>query len=829
MKFLKRLFQIVLILILLIAAFLFYTVRHSFPQTSGDLQISGLNKPVTVYRDRLGIPQIYADNTHDLFFAQGYVHAQDRFWQMDVWRHIGAGRLSEMFGKSQLRTDRFLRTLGWKRVAEQGINSMDPTSLSILKAYCDGVNAYLADHHGTALSLEYGVLRLANRGYKLEPWKPVDAMTWGVAMAWDLGGNMDDEMIRAELLNTMTPEQVEALYPPYPKDDPVILPHYGSILPEPPTAQRQKPPVAMLTALSEARTNADSLLPLLGENGAGVGSNNWVISGKRTASGKPVLCNDPHLGIQMPSIWYEVGLHCSVQNEACPYEVTGFSFAGVPGIIIGHNNRIAWGFTNVGPDVQDLYIEKINPQNRNQYEVNGKWVDMKLVQETVRISDGSTDPVTVRYTRHGPIISDDYRPVQAVHKSTTATFPDPFAISLRWTALELPDVFPAIWRMNQARNWQEFREAASHFDVPSQNMVYADVDGNIGYQMPGKIPIRAHGDGRYPVPGWTDEYEWTGYIPFEQLPFRLNPEEGFIASANNPVISADYAGVITADWEYGFRARRIVEMITGAKGSLTIQQIAAMQGDAKDLNAEKIVPHLMELQFKESNLQNAQQMLRNWDFQNSMDSAPSAVYETFWKHLLADTLDDDLPEDHQASGGSRTSQIMRQLIDDPENPWWDNKKTSSMERRDDILKTAFSEAVHELETTLGSASNWKWGALHTATFRNGTFGKSNVALLEKIFNRGPFPVSGGSTMVNATFWHADQSFDVTDLPSMRMVVDLSNLSNSRSVLTTGESGHAYHPHYYDMTDLWRNIQYHPMLWDPSQIQQNATATLRLMP
>jgi penicillin amidase len=829
-RIVRRFVLFLLILALLLTGFLVYTVRRSFPQTNGTVHIRGLNKPVTVYRDRFGIPQIYASTTHDLFLAQGYLHAQDRFWQMDFWRHIGAGRLSEMFGKSQLRSDQFIRTMGWRRVAEQDIQQMDPTSIRIIQDYCDGVNAYLADHQGTALSLEYGILSILNRKYHIEPWTPADSMTWGVVMAWDLGGNMQDEIGRATLLNTLSPEQIADIYPPYPADHPVIVPSQSA----PPSEQAKRildPPLPGINAaLDAAKRNTDLLTPILGARDSGIGSNNWVLSGKRTATGKPVLCNDPHLGIQMPSIWYEVGLHCATKSDDCRWDVTGFSFAGVPGVVIGHNNRIAWGFTNVGPDVQDLYVEKINPQNPNQYEVNGTWKDMRLVQETILVSDDKPVPLTVRYTRHGPIISDAYRALKEVHKSENLAFPEPYGISLRWTALEPGNTFPAIWRLNLARNWDEFREGASHFDLPSQNMVYADVDGNIGYQTPGKIPVRAGGDGRYPVPGWTDEFEWSGIIPFDELPYSLNPPQGYIASANNPVTDDHYPHFIASDWDYGFRAQRIVDMIQGAKDPLTLEQIETMQGDNGNLNAQTLVPILLQIPLQNGKLERTRELLKSWNQQDDMNSSGAALFEAFWKHLLEDTFHDDLPQDRWPSGGSRSFEIVRNLVQRPQDSWWDSHKTPAVEDRDQIMAQAFAEAIHELEQTLGNnPAHWRWGDLHTATFRNATFGMSGVAVLERIFNRGPFPTSGGNSIVNATSWYADESYEVADVPSMRMVVDFSNLSNSLAVMTTGQSGHAFHPNYIDMADLWRNIRYHPMLWDRAQIEHNAKGILTLTP
>ncbi len=432
------------------------------------------------------------------------------------------------------------------KTAEAEWEQLGPDSRAILQAYTDGVNAYLKDHDRTAASLEYAVLGLLSPDYRIQPWTPVNSLTWGKAMAWDLRGNMDEEIARAVLLKTLTPEQVDSLYPPYPSDHPVIVNKIGegagsASLPTP-GLQAAIPNMSFDTV---AR-NVSLLDGLLGKLGDGIGSNSWVISGNLTTTGMPILANDPHLGIQMPSIWYQVDLHCQPKSDACPFEVAGFSFAGVPGVVIGHNDRVAWGFTNVGPDVMDLFIEKVNPENPNQYEVNGKWVDFETRSETINVVGGDPVPVTVRLTRHGPVISDSFGPLKDKGDPKDKKFvpfkeqagiplPENYVVSLAWTALNPSTPFEAIWGFDRAGNWEEFRKAASNFHVPAQNLVYADVDGNIGYQMPGDIPIRASGDGRYPVPGWTDEYAWTGFIPFDELPYTFNPAEGYIVTANNQV------------------------------------------------------------------------------------------------------------------------------------------------------------------------------------------------------------------------------------------------------------------------------------------------------
>lgn len=852
-RFLLRLLKGIGILIVLLAVVLMVaaplTVRRSFPKVSGELHISGLDAPVDIYRDQFGIPHIYASNLHDLFFAQGYVHAQDRFWQMDFWRHIGSGRLSEMFGETQLKTDQFLRTLGWARVAQRELEMLDTQSRDILESYAAGVNAYLQGRSSQALSLEYTILKLLNPDYQIEPWQPLNTMTWAKAMAWDLRGNMNEEIDRAILLGSLSLEEVQELYPPYPADHPLIVSEVGNgsgmatgasgvvnstgkILgdgaEEFKFASRNLPAPVWKGLLSQTAV----LDALLGAIGGGAGSNNWVISGELTETGKPLLANDPHLGIQMPSIWYEVGLHCSPKGTECPFDVVGFSFAGAPGVIIGHNDRIAWGFTNVGPDVMDLYIEKVNPQNPDQYEVDGQWVDMGKVREVIQVAGGDAVEITVRYTRHGPVISDTYGELEGFALKTSLDIPQPYAVSLRWTALEPTRTFQAIWGLNLAQNWEEFRQAASLFDVPAQNIVYADVDGNIGYQMPGKIPIRASGDGRLPVPGWDDKFEWSGYIPFDKLPFSFNPPKGYIVTANNAVVGADYPYLISTEWDYGYRAQRIVQMIEAYPKPIDMEWIKKIQGDNKDLNAETLVPILIQLSLEDDRLESARSLFQGWDYQAHMDSGAAALFEVFWKNLLASTFHDDLPEDYYPEGGSRWFEVMRHLVEQPESPWWDDQSTDEKENRDQIFRRAFAAAVDELEKLLGKDfTKWTWGDLHLAVFRNQSLGKSGVAPIEALFNRGPYRTSGGESIVNATGWNATATspYEVDWLPSMRMVVDLGNLQNSVAIHTTGQSGHAFHPHYTDMVDLWRNIQYRPMLWDREQIQATAEGYLKLTP
>ena len=694
------------------------------------------------------------------------------------------------------------------------------------------MNAYLQDHQGADLSLEYLVLKAINADYEPEPWQPLHSLTWGKVMAWDLGGNMDGEIEKSLLLGSLTPEQVAELVPPYPEDKPVIVPGFQASASQATGPVFPDNQVKDISLLSQTVKNKFDLLDkVLGARGIGIGSNSWAVSGDRTATGKPLLANDPHLAAQMPAIWYEVGLHCIEQGDGCPYMVRGFSFAGVPGVIIGHNENIAWGFTNVGPDVQDLYIEKINPENPNQYEVNGQWVDMELVQEIIHLPGGGEEPLTVRYTRHGPVISDTTYLQEDFAAAAGVDLPEYYALALRWTAFEPNQLFRAIWQFNRAANWDEFREGTRDFTAPAQNLLYADVEGNIGYQMPGSIPIRAKGDGSIPVPGWTDEYEWIGYIPFEEQPFSFNPPDGYIVTANNSVADADYPYLIATVFAHGYRAQRIVDMIEQAPGPIDSAYIQKMQGDNLDLNAESLVPILLQIPVGIEN-EAYRDLLAEWDYQTHMDSPGAALFEVFWKNLLELTFLDELPEGTEPGGGARWFEVFADLVEKPDDPWWDIPTTTPVENRDFIFNMAFAAAVDEISGSLGNdAEKWTWGDLHTLDLVNQSLGSSGVAVIDALFNRGGFRISGGSAIVNATGWDAtkDGPYAVRSLPSMRMVVDLSELSNSLTIHTTGQSGHAYHAHYADMTEPWRQIQYKSMLWDREQIENEASAKLELVP
>ena len=848
-----------------------WTVRRSFPQLGGELRLRGLSGPVTVYRDDHAIPQVYATSADDLFRAQGYLHAQDRFWEMDFRRHVTAGRLSEMFGRQSVQTDTYLRTMGWRHVAEREWDLISPTSREYLRAYADGVNAWVAANGGAAptgaKSLEYALLGLTTSGYRVAPWDPVDSLAWLKAMAWDLRGNMDAEIERAALLGAgLTRSQVEQLFPAYPYDrnKPIVdggavtggafhatgaagggtapggRPSGGagggSAVPDPDAVAAAAP------ALATVRRALDALPHLRARSGPEVGSNAWAIAGGRTASGKPILANDPHLSPSMPGIWYQMGLHCT-----CPFNVAGFTFSGVPGVVIGHNARVAWGFTNLDPDVTDLYLERIDG---DRYQVGTGWRPLATRTETLTVAGGKPVTITVRSTRHGPLLSDasaDLRgigakpPVDPAGRAAPgAGRADPgYAVALRWTALDPGRTMDALFALDTAGNWTAFRAAAALFEVPAQNMVFADVDGDIGYQVPGRVPVRGKGDGTWPVPGWDPAYDWTGYLPFAALPSVLNPAQGYVVTANQAVTGPAYPYLLTRDWSYGYRSQRIADMISAAGTRLTPADVARMQFDNRNGFAPALVPALLGVHLT-GRAAGAQALLRGWSFQQpadgrpgsrtGRDSAAATYFNAVWRHLLA-RLFDELPAGHRPAGGDRWFEVVRGLLATPDSPWWDVAATPARETAPDILRAAQDDATAELDRRLGDRpAGWRWGALHRLTLRNASFGTSGIAPIEWLFNAGPAGVSGGSAIVDATGWDAASGgYEVDAVPSMRMVVDLAHLDTSRWVQLTGNSGHAFDAHYDDQFGLWRTGRNLPMRWDREGIRRTAADTLTLRP
>ncbi|GLW10645.1 penicillin amidase [Microtetraspora sp. NBRC 13810] len=853
-----RVLTVLLALALVLGVVATVTVRRSFPQVAGEIEVPGLSAPVTVRRDANGIPHIYADTPADLFLAQGYVHAQDRFWEMDFRRKTTAGRLSELFGATTLDVDKVVRTLGWRRTAEQEVARLAPETVAGLESYSAGVNAWLSQHGDAAgRSLEYVVLGLTGVDYTPEPWTPADSVSWLKAMAWDLRSNMDSELSRALSAAKVSPDRVQALFPGYPYDRhlPIVTastPEAGAPAGTTPGGRGIAGAGVALAGAARAVAAVPSLLGTAGADRAGIGSNSWVVGGAHTATGKPLLANDPHLGPRIPSIWYQAGLHCRTRTAACPYDVTGFTFSGLPGVVIGHNQRIAWGFTNLGPDVTDLYLEHTRD---GAYQDGAEWRPVTSRRERIEVAGGAPVELDVRSTGHGPIISGVLADARNAIPGATAR-PAPSAeaggddadggtegtaagtaaaggaavteVALRWTALDPGRTADAIFMLNRAQNFEEFRTAAASFEAPSQNLVYADVDGNIGYQAPGRIPVRASGDGTWPARGWTGEQEWTGFIPFEKLPSVYNPPEGYIVTANNAVTRPGGDVYLTSDWSYGYRSQRITDLVRKAieEGPVTADTMSRIQLDDANTLAPVLVPYLLRAGVPGE----VRDVLGRWDFRQSRDSAGAAVFNATWRHLLGRAFADELTGAAEPGGGDRWYEVVRALLDRPDDPWWDDIRTPAKETRDDMLAAAATAAAAELTEELGDApEDWRWGDLHTLELTHETFGTSGVGPIEWLFNRGPLRTAGGKDTVNATGWTTSAGYQVDWVPSMRMVVDLADLDRSRWINLTGASGHAFHASYDDQAEPWADGGTLPMRHTEAAVRAAAVDTLTLRP
>jgi penicillin G amidase len=826
------------VVLALIAATVFsvWSVRRAFPDYSGSASMPGLTGDVEIYRDANGIPHIYADTAEDLFRAQGFVHAQDRFWEMDFRRHVTSGRLSELFGADQVETDTFIRTLGWRSIAQQELPLLEPATRRYLHAYSAGVNGWLAEHSGGERGVAYTLLGLIGGDNSPERWTAADSLSWLKAMAWDLRGNLETELERALLAAELPVERVDELFPAYPYDlnPPIVADDYlaPGPPPDPVDADGEPLPAGAVSALAATASAIGSVGGALGVAGDGIGSNSWVVDGSRTTSGEPLLVNDPHLGPSMPSIWYQIGLHCRTITQECPFNVTGFSFSGLPGVVIGHNDQVGWGFTNLGADVTDLYLERVIG---DRYLTADGMEDMTVRTETIRVAGGDDVTIRVRSTRHGPILSDHADSYARAGKSAPVAEDSPprvtgYAVALRWTALDPGRTADALFALNRAEDWESFRAAAALFDVPSQNLVYADVEGNIGYQAPGKIPVRAAGDGRWPVPGWTDEYDWIGYIPFDALPSVFNPDEGYIVTANQPVTSPDYPFLLTEDFGYGYRAKRIHDLLE-AGGPLDADAMAEIVMDSYNPMAEIMVPYLLDLEPLGDYYGDGIELLRDWDYHQTPDSAAAAYYNAVWRQLLRITFHDELPEDQWPSGGGRWFEIMRHLLEVPDDPFWNDVGTEDViETRDDILRRAARAGRDDMTRRQGkNPEGWEWGRLHALELVEPSFGTSGVGLIEALFNRGPVEVGGGSDLVQATGWNAASGYQTNWVPSMRMILDFADLDQSRWIDLTGVSGHPFHEHYGDQTEMWRTGGLLPMRSDPASVESAAAHRFVLSP
>jgi len=775
--------------------------KTRLPRVRGQLSVSGLRKSVEIFRDSWGIPHIYADNYPDLYFTQGFVHAQERLFQMEMSRLTAHGRLSEIFGELALETDRVARLFGFSRLAEQDFQNLNENLQKELRSYCQGINAYLK-HLAFKKPLEFSLLKL-----KPNLWSELDSLAIGRVMMWQLSHSWYATLVRSWLIEEVGEKAAAEWEIDPPECNPLTLPK----------------------GIEFHRIGADGTFQ--GEKGPflsrGKGSNAWVLSGKRTVTGKPLLANDVHLSVKLPSIWFENHLVCQNQME----QVTGASLPGLPLVIMGHNDRIGWGITVAYTECEDLFLEKIKWQEKPQYEFQGKWKDLPSITEIIHIKGRENQPhiEEIYFTHHGPLLLDSLKsPKENSSKQ---------AVSVQSKTLEPSSLFRGLYHLNRAKNWDNFVESLRCINAPHLNFLYGDTEGNIGFWVSGKVPIRKKGRGQVPVEGWSGKYEWTNSIPFEDMPHALNPSQGFLLNANQRMVSKDYPYYLGNSWMNGYRAKRIEDVINEIK-KFTIKDCCHLQMDCTCLPGLELVDCLKDFSSKSSRVNSLVDVLKTWDGKLKPDTLGGLIYEvcryTLIRNLLNSGIQGELIYRLMGQGfhpllmqknrfyGQDTVSLLR-ILENPKSFWL--KKAGGKEK---LLNQSLTETFHFLEKTLGGKiENWQWGKLHQITFAH-PLGRKKP--LDKIFNCGPYPIGGDSDCPCQTAMapedpYANQSYT----PTYRQVIDFNNFSNSLAMHAPGQSGNLGSPHYGDMIPPWRKGEYHPMLWQREEIEQKSKNRLLLLP
>jgi penicillin amidase len=799
-RFLKRLLLSVFVLLLVILAggglWLYTRARASLPVLDGAISVPGLAAPVEIRRDVRGVPHIRAQSLADALFAQGYVTAQDRLWQMDLSRRNAEGELSEVFGARTLRLDVEDRELGLPRVAAGGLAELSPREHTLLDAYARGVNAFMESHRGR-LPVEFRLLR-----YQPQPWREIDSIAVALNLATNLSHTWTTDLMREHVAAKLGKDLVGDVFPDHSKFDVPV----AEVPPSPPAGAKISSADRLFDVIDSgdcrlsmgdcrlSQSNIDNLQSAM----AGLGSNNWVVNGTHTQSGKPLLANDPHLSHSIPSIWYMVHLQAPGLN------VTGVSLPGLPLVIIGHNERIAWGATNTGPDVQDLYIESFNPRDPKKYRHNGEWVDAEVRDETIKVRHQDDYHLSVTVTRHGPVVSHDG------HRD----------LALQWTLLSTHAAGIPFLAIDQAGNWQQFTAALRDFKVPMQNFVYADVEGNIGFYASGLVPIRKKGDGAVPVPGDTDDYDWTGFVPFDRLPHSFNPRSGIIATANGRIVPDDYPYFITHKWEAPYRTARIFELLRAA-GPLNSSDMLRIQTDIHSLDdvwlAQQLLAAAAKLPPSTPDAKFALDAVKGWDGEARANSAATLVLEVTRRALLARILKPRLGEDLSGYNWPLATIFLQNVLEQNLTRWLPPGDADF----NVTLMKSLDEGISQIPSLVHSRhhSAWRWGDAIPLTFRHPL--SSGVPLLGKWLNVGPFPQAGTGTTVKQTTPHLG--------PSMRMVVDFSDLDQSLQNITLGEPGQVTSPYYRDQVSAWYEGKSFTMPFSDAAVERSTAHKLVLEP
>jgi penicillin amidase len=872
-RILIRVVLAALIVAAVLAAGLYLQLRRSLPQEAGAARLAALGKPVEILRDAFGVPHIFAGSLEDAMRALGYVHAQDRLWQLEMNRRTAAGRLSEALGAGPLEADKFLRTLGIRRAAEANLKKLDASTQRVLAAYAEGVNAYLATD--PVLPPEFWIT-----GVRPEPWTPVDSLGWIKMMAWNLGGNWRNELLRMQLAKSMPLERIHQLLPPYPGEKYPEIADLGKLysameqggvavasgnvdggsLQARTEASALSRAIAWISAFkndlvvpgrmnlpagdhetmgrpisASARTSsgrlptrnhetmgnaseADAVFPAL-EQGEGLGSNNWVVSGNKSTSGKPLLANDPHLGLSAPSVWYFAHL------KTPEFEAIGATLPGVPAIVLGRNSHFAWGFTNTGPDVQDLYLERLDAAG-NYLTPQGPQAFVQH-DEVIRVKGGADVRLRVRESRHGPVISDVSRALQAAA-------PRGHVVAMQWTALRDDDrTMQAAIKAAGANGWAGFLHAMRDFHTPQQNIVYADAEGNIGFVAAGRVPVRKPENdlqGLAPAPGWLAKYDWAGFIPFAELPLTYNPADGQLVTANHKVTPPGYPHFITAEWQAPYRAQRI-EALLRARPTHSIGSFARMQGDTVSLPVRELLPRLLDTHPAGEAARRALRMLAGWDGTMAADRPEPLIAWAWWRELTRAIYADELGEAFRRNWRARAQFLTAVLRDrDGAAVWCDNVRTPRPESCEEVLAASLEAALADLRRRYGEdMAAWRWGAAHAAHLAHRPFGR--VPWLARWFDIVE-PSAGDTYTVNVGRNRmADEAHPYASVhaPSLRAIYDLANPDRSLFIHAGGQSGNVLSRHYRSFTAAWARGDYAPMVTDRAKLEAAGVKRLVLSP
>ncbi|MGB2869078.1 MAG: penicillin acylase family protein [Bacteroidota bacterium] len=777
----------------------YYLVTKSFPKVGGSLSLSGLQHDVKIYRDEFGVPHLVAESDHDAYFAVGFVHAQERLWQMELIRRAGMGRLSEVLGPPALKTDKMFRTLGLWGLTDRLLETIDPETRDALQAYADGVNSFIRSNKGR-YPVEFDML-----GIEPEEWDIRHSLLVSRLMAWELNFSRWVDILLGVLVERFGEEKAREIFPEWPKDAPVIVP--------PELKGGNVTPMAM--QLLDADRSYRSLM---GIEDLQSGSNAWVVSGSKSATGKPILANDPHLVLTTPGRWFE--LHMLAPN----LDVMGATIPGVPFVVIGRNQHIAWGLTNAMMDDEDFYIEDVDSaQHPTRYRFNNAWRPVVERVDTIMVKDALPVLLSVYSTHRGPIINK---------MESSAQF-SRYLLSMRWVGHEISNEARTFLLMNRASTWQQFQEALQNFAAPAQNFVYADVDGNIGYYTGGKLPIRKSKGATLPYPGWTDAYDWQGFVPFRDMPKQFNPPSGFLVTANNKIVDDSYPYHISNLWEPPWRAERIVELLQGPE-KFTLEDFQRLQMDLFSPHARQVVPVILHAfegrEVRDKEIETALSYFRNWNFEMRPDDISTTLFQATFLNIIRNTFRDEMGDEVLGLYDTLSSvpmTVTTRLLEDSVSTWFDNISTPQHETRDDIVRLSLGEALHELKLSLGGElKEWRWGRLHKLTFGH-VFGGNE--LLKPIFNVGPFSVGGSHSTVCVGEFRLANPFVNTVGASTRQIFDLSNPDNNRAVTPPGQSGHVFNRHYQDQVGLWLNGGYRTTIMTRSKIEQTCSDVLTLHP